>query len=540
MNSKFSDTYRTSFLTLDRYLQQSNAAQFYFRPLLPPLNTVSGEFYSLSPAQGTDPSIRINKYSSNGTFLGFGYLYDTSFNVPPGGPGDLSGGYWTLTGSNIYNNNPGFVGVGIAPQYNLDVSGITRIQNAGNRSLVIGDTLPPAWTIDDVQIVNNAGESASIIVGTDGSGALRFLNDNSQTYIQSGLDISNNSGCKMNFTRFASQTQTMTVDTSYQYVYVGANIGNAFSGNQFVVDGSGSIQRLTLTGQISFIDVSNGINPVPTQLVVGGVSDRLRIGSSWTGGVSVAGTIQASDFFPDISGGPSTDHGARLLLNPLGGAVAINKTQPGAALDVSGDIVSNHHIPHTSYTYDLGSSSAYWRDLYLSSGTIYMGPSSRIRSSNPLTLDLSGNGGLYITSNTTVGRVYDSAFNPAPGPQTITVLLSNYTVTLSSSAYNVPLASIPAKGNYLIKEEWSFGSGTDMKGKNIYTTIDSDQDYYIMVPAFTMPSSLGASTTYTTFGMFNSGNSAGLTIDTSDINTASGVLSNVTVTVSVLYLSASP
>jgi hypothetical protein len=114
MEQKFSDVYRTSFLTLDRYLQQSNTAQFYFRPLLPPLNTVSGEFYSLSPAQGTDPSIRINEFSSNGTLVGYGYVYDSAINTPPN--------YWTLAGSNIYNNNPGNVGIGVlSPTYPLQV-----------------------------------------------------------------------------------------------------------------------------------------------------------------------------------------------------------------------------------------------------------------------------------------------------------------------------------------------------------------------------------------------------------------------------------
>jgi hypothetical protein len=150
----------------------------------------------------------------------------------------------------------------------LDVSGIVRIQN-------------------EVQVINNQGnQQASIIVGSDGAGLLRFVNVAGATYVQAGLGPTGGSGTKMNFTQFSSATQTMTVDTSSQFVYVGTTInGPAFSGNRLVVDGSG---------------------------------------------------------------------------------------------DFNGNLYSNHHYPNASYTYDLGSSSAYWRDLYLSTGTIYMGPTGTI------------------------------------------------------------------------------------------------------------------------------------------------------------------
>jgi hypothetical protein len=60
---------------------------------------------------------------------------------------------------------------------------------------------------------------------------------------------------------------------------------------------------------------------------------------------------------------------------------------PSIRVDASG-----HLLPTTSYRYDLGSSNAYWRDLYLSSGTIYMGANSRING-NP-------NGDILIGNST--------------------------------------------------------------------------------------------------------------------------------------------
>jgi len=83
MSRKTSDVFRTSFLTMDGTFDTNNS-QLYFRALQKPFNTVSGEYFSLSAAQTTDPTLRINQYAADGTYLGFGYLYDSSFNLPPG------------------------------------------------------------------------------------------------------------------------------------------------------------------------------------------------------------------------------------------------------------------------------------------------------------------------------------------------------------------------------------------------------------------------------------------------------------------------
>ena len=87
MSRLTSDVFRTSFFTMDGTFDPNNS-QLFFRPLQAPLNTTDNSFYSLGAAQTTDPTLRINKYSSNGTFQNFGYLYDTQFNLPP--PGKFS------------------------------------------------------------------------------------------------------------------------------------------------------------------------------------------------------------------------------------------------------------------------------------------------------------------------------------------------------------------------------------------------------------------------------------------------------------------
>ena len=84
MSRKTSNAIRTTFLTMDGTLDPNNS-QLFFRPLQTPLNTLDDSFYSLGAAQSNDPSLRINKYTSNGELDRFGYLYDTQFNLPPPG-----------------------------------------------------------------------------------------------------------------------------------------------------------------------------------------------------------------------------------------------------------------------------------------------------------------------------------------------------------------------------------------------------------------------------------------------------------------------
>jgi len=90
MSRKTSDVFRTSFLTMDGTFDTNNS-QLYFRALQKPFNTVSGEYFSLSAAQTTDPTIRINEFAADGTFVNFGYLYDSRFNPPPGFTGGMGG-----------------------------------------------------------------------------------------------------------------------------------------------------------------------------------------------------------------------------------------------------------------------------------------------------------------------------------------------------------------------------------------------------------------------------------------------------------------
>jgi len=87
-------------------------------------------------------------------------------------------------------------------------------------------------------------------------------------------------------------------------------------------------------------------NPLSGQLIISAPSQRLILGSYYTNGQGAASTIQASDFYDAV------DHGANLLLNPIGGYVGIGCNTPGYLLDVNGRMRATGGFSLEAVNYD--------------------------------------------------------------------------------------------------------------------------------------------------------------------------------------------
>lgn len=118
-------------MTLDSTLNQQNNSFLYFRPQLGPNDSSGSQFFSLQPAIGADPSIRINQHASDGTILATGYLVDTSINPSISANPTFS----TVT----------IVGNGIQPTAVLDIS----CSSAAFQLININNTLKTAIIRND-------------------------------------------------------------------------------------------------------------------------------------------------------------------------------------------------------------------------------------------------------------------------------------------------------------------------------------------------------------------------------------------------------
>jgi hypothetical protein len=578
MTSKFTDVYRSSFITLDRNLQQTNSTQLYFRQLLPPLNTVSGDFFSLSPAQGSDPTIRLNKYDADGTFLGYGYLYDTSFNVPGEGPTGPTGPTGPIgpTGLPGSATNTGATGP----------PGILSVEGTGYGNLVIYDT--------------TAGPTGSVVysssIEVDASGHL--LPTTSYTYDLGSTGAHWRDLYLSEGTIYLGPTGTIGGDetgsvllnaTNGRVVGIGTTTPNkqlgisldVSGGAYFGVSGEGSarivaqsgttyfetgrskalgtnntlvIGSIGATAQVMRIDTSEervGVNGVP--------AFPLHVITSNTNSASrqiVASADAAGQFYTYLSAisGPSAYYGSfgarrddvpgglDLYINPtpFSGNVGVGylngATLPGSKLNVNGNVtISGDCLPAVDGAFDLGSPSQKWRSLYLSGASLFLGTNTKISSTatGPMNMTFI-NAGLTISNGTNTGTVYDSYFNPPEPVAQSRIPVFYNAVSAGQSPITLPFFpnDITTNGNYLIQVEITIFNGLDSPA---FITINENGSAVVnfIVPPFTIPGSLPEqTTTYTATYPFSTIYAHSVTI-----NNQFNTLGSLQVQVYVLFLS---
>ena len=76
-------------------------------------------------------------------------------------------------------------------------------------------------------------------------------------------------------------------------------------------------------------------------------------------------------------------------------------------LNVAGSI-----LPESDLSYDLGSPSRQWREIFVGTGTVHVGPTGSVSADTSGNLVLGIKDALYVTNGSHTGTVYDSYFNP--------------------------------------------------------------------------------------------------------------------------------
>jgi methyl-accepting chemotaxis protein len=164
--------------------------------------------------------IRGKLYDSSGNEGNFGrVLMTTGKGVIWSDPSSVGvNSYWNALGANIYNNNPGYVGIGISsPQYTLDVSGTINMTGSlfvntntlyvNSTSNIVGINRYPTYNLD----VSGNFRTTNLIDRLDlsGSNGQVLLKDNSGLIWSNKLtDISNSLTTNINKTIDLSNTVT--------------------------------------------------------------------------------------------------------------------------------------------------------------------------------------------------------------------------------------------------------------------------------------------------------------------------------------------
>jgi hypothetical protein len=197
------------------------------------------------------------------------------------------------------------------------------------------------------------------------------------------------------------------------YIFSKAVGGAGLGGNLVVATGSTGTTNdivfatggfLTANEKMRFINASNQFYVEPTTVSTSTTTGALRVG----GGVGIAGNVYAG-----------------ALINAVGNIAGGNLSTAGTAnvgtLNVTGNVTSAL-LPSANVTYDLGSDTQRWRDIYLSNSSIYLGNArltgngnSVVSTGNLTGANISTADTLSVTGNANVGNLGTSGLIVATG-----------------------------------------------------------------------------------------------------------------------------
>jgi len=276
----------------------------------------------------------------------------------------------------------------LAQRYMIDGTGNHQFTGSvdvtGSVDITGGDLTVSNITLAD-KIIHDGDSNTHINLKTDEivftAGGTRTVN------IESGNLTINDTGADYNFKVESSGNANMIkVDAGTNRVGIGIanpshelSVTGSVSASAFIGDGSG------LTGISSDIVSSSTVSETFTNATTHSVSHTFG-----TKDVIVNVYDSNDDIFVPTRINTPTTSSVVLYMDPAtSGRVVIGKAGhivSGSSDSVDLSAVDQHIIPATDNTYDLGSSTKQWRDLYLSSGSLYIDGTQIVSSdSNTLT-----------------------------------------------------------------------------------------------------------------------------------------------------------
>ena len=221
-------------------------------------------------------------------------------------------------------------------------------------------------------------------------------------------------------------------------------------------------------------------------------------GTATVGNVATAGTVTASRLISNIATGTapltvtSTTRVANLNVATAGVANTVNDAaQPNITSvgTLTGLTVGGNILPSANVTYDLGSPTQRFRDLYLANNTIYLGSNATI-SANSSAVIITQPGGTSIPlkpggSNTQVQYNDNGIFGGSGGmvwnEGTTTLTVNNFVVSNNFTSSGYILRSV---GTAITAAGTTQGTGTALtKQMNIVSTVASGANGVVLPTA---------------------------------------------------------
>jgi len=161
------------------------------------------------------------------------------------------------------------------------------------------------------------------------------------------------------------------------------------------------------SGTLSFIDASGGNSAAPMPYLIP-VGESYYVPENFQGiftvPITIDGTFEVDGILAEVGTAINSESGQIIFDDngELTGNAGFTFNQTSGNLSVPGSgTFGGHLLPTSNITYDLGSPTQRWRDVYLANNTIYIGTSTISTAGGNLVLTNAEGGSLDVTGNGT-------------------------------------------------------------------------------------------------------------------------------------------
>ena len=266
-----------------------------------------------------------------------------------------------------------------------------------------------------------------------------------------------------------------------------SNLGPA--GNVKITGGtSGQVLSTDGAGNLSFTNSgSNSAAPMPYQINIG---DSYIVPENFQGlfayPITIDGTLEVDGVLIEVGLSTDSEAGQIYFDNngiPTGNVGFTFDSTTGNFAVPGNSTFSGNLLPNANITYDLGSATKRWKDLYLSNNTIYLGNSTISAIAGNITLSSADGAVFEVTGNANVTTIVNGNSNisvNANGNVTTSVagvanvlVVSNVGTTVTG---NVAATGIKTNNLYYANgTAWNFGG--DPGGANTQLQFNSDETF---------------------------------------------------------------